>query len=188
MTEKKFYIAGIVVPAVCLLAVDMFLGSIILSVVTGIIGLLMNLKKLRDVQLDQRFLEVLNQYHFDTIAPDQDYINVLCHGNILYLPECWDVMPGQNKPELAAPRLIHYNLFFKPWCYDGIQYSEVFWQYARESGYLTEIEENKRNYSDAQKEADSECLAKLIRTGAEIAARDFNFRTVFNSGKERRLI
>lgn len=150
--------------------------------------LLMNLKKLRDVQLDQRFLEVLNQYHFDTIAPDQDYINVLCHGNILYLPECWDAMPGQNKPELAAPRLIHYNLFFKPWCYDGIQYSEVFWQYARESGYLTEIEEKKRNYSDAQKEADSECLAKLIRTGAEIAARDFNFRTVFNSGKERRLI
>lgn len=45
MTEKKFYIAGIVVPAVCLLAVDIFLGSIILSVVTGIIGLLMNLKK-----------------------------------------------------------------------------------------------------------------------------------------------
>lgn len=149
--------------------------------------LLMNLKKLREVELDRRFLELLNKYHFDTIAPDQDYLNVMCNGSILYLPECWDAMPKQGEPEIEAPKLIHYNLFFKPWCYDGIQYETYFWKYAAESGYLEEIMENKRNYTDEQKKADSECLVKLVRTGVEIAARDFNFRTVFNGGKEKRL-
>ena len=149
--------------------------------------LLMNLKKLREAELDRRFMELLNKYHFDTIAPDQDYLNVMCRGKILYLPECWDAMPKQGEPEIECPKLIHYNLFFKPWCYDGIQYEDYFWKYAASSGYLEEIMENKRSYSDEQKNADGECLVKLIRTGAEIAGRDFNFRTVFNSGKEKRL-
>lgn len=150
--------------------------------------LLMNLKKLREVKLDQRFLEVLGRYQFETIAPDQDYLNVLCYGKIHYLPECWDAMPRQDKPELPQPKLIHYNLFFKPWCYDGIQYADVFWQYARESGYLEEIMAHKAGYSEEKKKADSECLIKMTRTGAELADREFSFRAVFNTGKEKRLV
>ena len=55
--------------------------------------LLMNLKKMREEKFDQRFLELLNKYHFDSIAPDQDYLNAMCNGSILYLDECWDAMP-----------------------------------------------------------------------------------------------
>lgn len=149
--------------------------------------LLMNLKRLRETDLDRRFLELLNRYHFDTIAPDQDYINAMCNGNILYLPECWDAMPRQDAPALEQPKLIHYNLFFKPWCYDNIQYEEYFWKYAASSGYLEEILANKHAYGDVQKKADSECLEKMLHTASELLSKDVTFHTVFGSGKEKRL-
>ena len=82
--------------------------------------LLMNLKQMREVDLEGHFLNLLNTYHFDSIAPDQDYLNAMCNGKIYYLDESWDAMPNDAKPPLAHTKLIHYNLFSKPWCYDGI--------------------------------------------------------------------
>ncbi len=46
--------------------------------------LLMNLKKMRDDDLEGHFLALLNKYHFDSIAPDQDYLNAMCNGKIYY--------------------------------------------------------------------------------------------------------
>ena len=149
--------------------------------------LLMNLDRLRKAQLDKRFLELLEKYHFDTIAPDQDYLNALCHGNILYLPECWDTMPRQNTPPLPAPKLIHYNLFFKPWCYDNIQYEEFFWKYAETSGYLNEILECKRNYDARKKLADRRCLEKMLQTSTTLLNKAVTFHSILGSGREQRL-
>lgn len=149
--------------------------------------LLMNLKKLREVSLDTRFLELLNTYHFDSIAPDQDYLNAMCYGKIEYLSGTWDTMPENNTVPLKNPKLIHYNLFAKPWCYDNIQYEEYFWKYAKDSGYLEEIQEHKKNYSDEQKKSDTECIGRMLKRALEIAEQTENFRTVFESGKERRL-
>ena len=59
----------------------------------------------------------------------------MCNGKILYLDEAWDAMPTEGKEPLKNPKLIHYNLFQKPWCYDNIQYEEYFWKYAKDSGY-----------------------------------------------------
>lgn len=149
--------------------------------------LLLNMKGLRDANLSKRFLELLNTYHFECIAPDQDYINTLCHGKIHYLDLSWDAMPIEGKQPMRNPQLIHYNLFAKPWCYDDIAYEEYFWRYAPDSGYADEIAAFKRGYSQEQKEKDTESLKRLIGRAAEIAAADFNFRTVFEGGKERRL-
>ena len=98
--------------------------------------LLMNLKKLRDSDLEGHFLNLLSTYHFDSIAPDQDYLNAMCNGKIYYLDEAWDAMPNDAKPQLEKTYLIHYNLFSKPWCYDGVQYEKEFWEYAEDSGYI----------------------------------------------------
>ena len=35
--------------------------------------------------------------------------------------------------------LIHYNLSFKPWKYDEIQYQEHFWHYAKQASLEEEI-------------------------------------------------
>lgn len=149
--------------------------------------LLMNLRKLREVSLETRFLELLNTYHFDCIAPDQDYLNVMCNGKIVYLSEEWDAMPVDDREPIANPKLIHYNLFSKPWCYDNVEYGEYFWKYASDSGFLDQILAAKASYSDAQKKSDSNCLQLLLDTAEKIAAAEENFRTVFNGGKEKRL-
>ena len=112
--------------------------------------LLMNLKEMRKQEFTKKFLTLLNKYHFDSIAPDQDYLNAMCNGKILYLDEEWDAMPTDTRKELSNPKLIHYNLFQKPWCYDNIQYEDYFWNYAQKSDYYDQIVDFKKNYSDEQ--------------------------------------
>lgn len=149
--------------------------------------LLLNLKRLREEQFSRHFLELLNRYHFDCIAPDQDYLNAICLDNIHFLDECWDAMPNDNKQALANPRLIHYNLFSKPWCYDNVQYEEYFWKYAKDCGYMQEITDYKNTYSEEKKLADSKCLELLINRAEKIANSQMTFKIMYESGVKVRL-
>ncbi len=149
--------------------------------------LLMNLKKLREEKFEEHFLKLLNTYHFDSIAPDQDYINAILNGKILYLDKRFDTMPNNNRPECENPIIIHYNLFEKPWCYDGIQYEKEFWRYAEDCGFIDEIREYKANYTDDKKKADKECLELLVRRGAEIPENAITFKKMNESGVKIRL-
>lgn len=149
--------------------------------------LLMNLKLLREKNFDEHFLNLLNTYHFDSIAPDQDYINAICNGKIKYLDQVWDAMPNENAPELVEAKLIHYNLFSKPWCYDGVQYESYFWKYAEDSGYLSEISDYKRAYDDNKKRSDSECLNLLIQNGEKFCKNEVSFRKMHERGVKIRL-
>ena len=149
--------------------------------------LLMNLKKLRENDLEGHFLNLLSTYHFDSIAPDQDYLNAMCNGNIYYLDEAWDAMPNDAKPQLEKTHLIHYNLFSKPWCYDGVQYEKEFWEYAEDSGYIDEIKAYKAAYTDEKKKADSECLELLVKRGTEISKNEITFKKLNQKGVKIRL-
>ncbi len=149
--------------------------------------LLMNLKKMREEHFEEHFLTLLNTYHFDTIAPDQDYLNAICNGKIYYLDEKWDAMPNDQKPPLEKTSLIHYNLFSKPWCYDNIQYEDEFWYYAQDSGYIDEIKKYKETYSDEQKKADSDCMELLVRRGTEIQSNEITFKNLEQKGVKIKL-
>ena len=148
--------------------------------------LLMNLKKMRENDFEGHFLNLLNTYHFDSIAPDQDYINAICNGKIHYLSQEWDTMPDSSTP-VENPKIIHYNLFSKPWCYDGIKYADEFFKYASDCGYIEEINEYKKNYSDEQKKSDKECLELLVRRGSEIPENDVTFKKMREKGVKIRL-
>lgn len=149
--------------------------------------LLMNLQALRRYDLEGHFLRLLNTYHFDSIAPDQDYLNAMCSGRICYLEEAWNTMPNDAKPPLAKPNLIHYNLFSKPWCYDDVQYADVFWHYASDSGYLEKIKAHKAAYSDEKKRADSQCMELLVRRGTQIQQQQITFKKLYDRGVKIRL-
>ncbi len=149
--------------------------------------LLMNLHLLRERRLAERFFTLLNTWNFDSIAPDQDYINVLCHGHIHYLPNVWDAMPIHDEEPIVEPQVVHYNLFAKPWWYDDVQYADLFWHYAQGSGYYADLCKIKDCYTDAQRAADALCMRRLVERGAMIARAEENFRTVFNIRKEPRL-
>ena len=150
--------------------------------------LLMNLKELRNKKFTKHFLNLLNKYHFDTVAPDQDYLNVICNGKILYLGDEWDAMPTENGKELENPKLIHYNLFQKPWCYDNIGYADYFWKYAKKSTYYEEILDFKANYSKEQIEADKAALDQIISEGELISRTGkVTFKKIFESGEHVRI-
>lgn len=149
--------------------------------------LLMNLKEMREKEFSKRFLTLLNKYHFDCIAPDQDYLNAMCNGKILYLDDNWDAMPTEGKKTLPNPKLIHYNLFQKPWCYDNIQYEEYFWKYAKKTSYYEQIIEFKNNYSEEQKQSDRECLGVLVNKGGKISDNNITFKKVMERGEKIRI-
>lgn len=149
--------------------------------------LLMNLKALRRAELDRHFLTLLTAYGVECIAPDQDYLNALCNGRIRYLDADWDAMPNPAQPPLCHPRLIHYNLFSKPWCYDGIQYEEEFWRYVPGSGYEAEICACKAGYTAEQRASDTRCMALLAERGLAIAGGETTFRKLHEKGVRIRL-
>ena len=149
--------------------------------------LLLNLKLLRENNFGQKFLKLLNEFHFDTVAPDQDYINAMCNGKILYINEAWDVMPNKEKPAFQNPKLIHYNLFDKPWCYDNIQYEDYFWKYAKKTSFYEPIMEFKKNYSNEQKVSDSKCFDVLINKANNVPQTENTFKKKFESGEYTRV-
>ena len=65
--------------------------------------LLLNMKELRNKKLSDKFLYLLNKYHFENVDPDQAYINFLCNGKIKYLDNAWDAMPHLEKNKLENP-------------------------------------------------------------------------------------
>lgn len=148
--------------------------------------LLMNFKEMREKNLAGRFLELLQRDQFDTIAPDQDYLNAMCKDNVTYLPNEWDSMPC-DLPEFKNPQVIHYNLFDKPWCYDDVKYEDYFWKYAEESGFEKEIHDFKDHYSDEQKASDQKAMGLLVSRSASIPDQEVTMRKIFESGQEERL-
>lgn len=149
--------------------------------------LLLNLKKMREEKFAEHFLNLLGQYHFDCIAPDQDYINAMCKGKILYLDHIWDAMPVRGREPVKGPQIIHFNLFEKPWCYDEVAYEDVFWHYAKETEFYEEIRAFKKNYSEDQKRSDSECMNLLIEKACTIPETEITFRKMKESGVRIRL-
>ncbi|MCD8019877.1 MAG: glycosyltransferase family 8 protein [Clostridiales bacterium] len=149
--------------------------------------LLLNMKKMREVDLSGHFLRLLHTYHFDCIAPDQDYLNAMCNGQICYLNRTWDVMPNPNQEPAKNPGLIHYNLFDKPWCYDDIQYEEYFWKYAQETVYFDELVKFKQNYSEKQKKDDAQHMDDLIEKSDRLSCAEGTFRKIEKSGVKIKL-
>ncbi len=151
--------------------------------------LVMDLKMMRDLRFSEHFLNLLNTYHFGTVAPDQDYINAMCRGKIRFLDECWDTMPPLEgeRPLVKEPKLIHFNLFQKPWCYDNIAYEDYFWKYAKQSPFYQDILDFKANYSDEQKKSDQEALDRMMVQAQEMLGWDLTFEKMYESGAAIRI-
>lgn len=149
--------------------------------------LLMNSKKLRELKIDEKFLDLYTKYGFDVIAPDQDYINSMCYGHIKYLSDIYDAMPNPNNKEVEKPVIIHYNLFLKPWQYENVQYYDYFWKYAKSTPFYNEILEIKNSYTDEDRKKDSEWMDLMVSRAESLVGTQNTLKNVFESGKETRL-
>lgn len=140
--------------------------------------LLMDLKKMREIDMSQHFLGLLNTYGFDTIAPDQDYLNAMCSGNIYHLDKEWDAMPLHDQPEMSTPKIIHYNLFDKPWCYEGVQYEKYFWEYADQTPFYDGLLAYRDAYGLDRRIHDHESMNELLKKSQKIPQEPITFRKI----------
>ncbi len=138
--------------------------------------LLMNLNAMREKRIEENFLELINKYNFKTVAPDQDYLNFLCRGDVLYLDEGWDRM---SVTEEGLPRdkvyLVHYNMYNKPWHYDNVPYGDIFWRHAKNTPYYETLLGMKANYSEGKKRDDERASGALLESAGQIADNELHF-------------
>ena len=133
--------------------------------------LVMNLKKLREINFEDKFIQLLTSVKFD-VAQDQDYLNAICKGHVKFIDETWNSMPipvDINRPQ--RPALVHYNLSFKPWHIDDLIYEEFFWNYARKTSYIETILNIKKSYSKQMQE-NTERVTKNLILNAKNQAED----------------
>lgn len=124
--------------------------------------MLINAKKFRDERIEHTFSNMCKILRFE-VAPDQDYLNVICKDRVLYLNNGWNKMPIlDNQFNIEDLNLIHYNLNFKPWRYDGILFEEYFWEYAKKSRYFDKILSLKENFNAEQKKSADEHSKNLV--------------------------
>lgn len=152
--------------------------------------LVLNLARLRAEKFSQHFLTLANRYEFDCIAPDQDYLNAICAGQIQYLPEEDNAMPHptpDGEPAVAQPRLVHYNLFEKPWYYQDVQYSDYFWAAANQSPVADQMKEILAKQSTDRRSADQAKLDRLMTKAGQLAKQTPSFKSIQAISGEVRL-
>lgn len=141
--------------------------------------LLINLKKYRDCRIEERFISLMMKYNFQTIAPDQDYLNVLCKDRVFYFEEGWDKMSIDENLE-GQLHLIHYNMFKKPWLFEGVPYEKYFWEYAKGTPFYEKILSIKSTTPHDLEQKGEEGLNKMIENSRIITNSDLNFKKVMD--------
>lgn len=140
--------------------------------------LIMNLKKFRDNNIEEDFYKWVNDYYFGSVAPDQDYLNCICKNKVKYLDLGWDKMPlGDQLPDEKL-FLIHYNMFYKPWKYQGVMYEDYFWNAAKGTTYYEALRKQQKCYSESDKQKDKVGAENLIKMAINIANSDNNYKSV----------
>lgn len=146
--------------------------------------LLMNLEAYRKEQIKERFVYYLVKYNFETICPDQDYLNLLCKDKVLYIERGWDRMSTDEDYD-GELYIIHYNNFRKPWCYDDVCYQKYFWEYAKYTTVYQELVDMKNNFTPEMAQKHVEGMQGLIDQALKIVAdKEHNFKSVFGKKKD----
>ena len=134
--------------------------------------LLLNCKTLREEKFENRFFDLIKKHHFELIQ-DQDSMNVLFRGRCKFLSQVWNKIP-LKKPGINDDnvKIVHYNLIFRPWRYDGVQFADInydkipfediFWRHAKNCPTYQQILDDKAKYTDEQREIDKNMMLGLV--------------------------
>lgn len=124
--------------------------------------LLLNLKRLRKIHFMTQMIDLIEKYKADLVAPDQDYLNFICRGQIKHLNPNWNAAPVKGEQPRTS-RIVHYNLFTKPWHSKGVAGEEIFWETAKHTKFYNELLQKRDAYSVKEtriKQAQVEALIK----------------------------
>lgn len=141
--------------------------------------LLMNLKEMREWNFEDKFIDLLCKYSF-RVAQDQDYLNVLTKDRITYVDNSWNIQPVPgNICQYNKLNLIHYNMLWKPWIFDDVSYSDIFWGYAKECPMYNDILKMKNETTDECRTNKLEGGKKLLEMAGIEAKDPNNYKNLF---------
>ena len=149
--------------------------------------ILFDTKKFRDKKFVDRFIHLLTTYQVFTIDPDQSYMNEICEDQIYHLEKEWDAMPNENMAEFENPKIVHYNLFYKPWHYEDVQYAKYFWDVAKNTPFYSELKKQLDSYTDDDRQQDRADLDKMIEMFGEVKKADNNWANIKAKGEQVKL-
>lgn len=147
--------------------------------------LLFDLNKMRQKDFIRHFLYLLNKYHFNLMAPDQDYLNGIMFGLTFYLSHKWNTQV--EKVVYKDPKIIHYNLFSKPWNYKNVPFADDFWYYAKKTKFYLFLKNNLLNYPQSKIEANKKSKQALIDNIRNFPITKFTFKKARQAGENIRL-
>ena len=136
--------------------------------------LLMNLNEYRKCKIEEKFIQLITEYDFDLLDPDQAYLNYLCSGKIHILPNGWNKEPMPLSCE-GDKNIVHYALYKKPWQYDDVMYGEYFWYYAKQSPFYNEIYHRKQSFSESERLKKEATALEILEHAMRIVRSDETF-------------
>lgn len=139
---------------------------------TGV--LLINLQTFRSNRIEEKFIELITKYDFDLLDPDQAYLNYLCQGQIFLLPNGWNKAPTLA-PCQGQKRIVHYNLYKKPWQYEDVIDGNYFWDYAKKSPFYQQILQNKAAFGEQERNRKDAAAGEILEHAKQIVASDCTF-------------
>lgn len=135
--------------------------------------LVMNLKEFRIQDIEKQFIDLLLKYNFDSVCPDQDYLNVLCRNSKVMLPICWNKMPLPDETfDVSSVKICHYNSFEKPWRHDGVLFGDIFWKEASQTEFYDELKAMKDRFSMQDKEEENKAIQSLVYNAVRISKQE----------------
>ena len=142
--------------------------------------LIMNLKKFRDNDIENHFYSWVNDQKLATVAPDQDYLNCVCHNKVKVLAPGWNKMPMSDLDE-SKLYLIHYNMFMKPWRYENVKFDKFFWETAKTTSLYNSLLQERANYPQEKKNQDTTAYNNLVKLAVNIAKAKLNEKQIVSS-------
>ncbi len=127
----------------------------------------MDLRKMRKMKYLSTMIDLIQKFDADLVAPDQDYLNVILQGQIMHLDSCWNAEPVKDLPRNV--KLVHFNLFNKPWHYKGVPCERIFWTAAKGTGFTGDLKRQQEAFGEEEQKADHAKVEALIKKAGRLA-------------------
>ena len=127
----------------------------------------MDLRKMRKMHYLSTMIDLIKKYDADLVAPDQDYLNIILRGRIKHLDPVWNAEPVKDLPRNV--KLVHFNLFNKPWHYKNVPCERIFWNAAKGTGFLGDLKRQQAAFDKTKQKADHAKVEALIQKAARLA-------------------
>ncbi len=129
--------------------------------------MLMDFKKMRKIHYLSTMVDLIEKYNADLVAPDQDYLNVILKGRIKHLDTCWNTEPSEDLPKNT--KLVHFNLFNKPWHYTDVPCEKLFWNAAKGTGFYGDLKRQQAAFDETKQKEDHEKVSALIKKAEKLS-------------------